>query len=55
MFIINWDKFDTVLANNAGDDDLSNHWLGEYKGWNCTAISILIPFHRRMAVPDPQR
>jgi hypothetical protein len=51
----NWDKIDTVLANNAGDDDPSNHWLGEDKGWNCTAISILVPFHRRMAIPGPQR
>src|ERR1700733_11877712 len=43
IHLTNWDKIDTVLANNAGDDDPTNHWLGEDKGWNCTAISILVP------------
>jgi hypothetical protein len=51
-----WDKANAVLASNPGDRDRNDHeWLAEDKGWNCTAISIRVPFHRRMAVPGPQR
>ena len=53
--LTHWGKIDTLLANDAGDDDLNNCWLGEDKGWNRTAISILVPFHRCMAIPGPQR
>jgi Plavaka transposase len=52
----NWDKINTILASNAGDSDPNDYeWLGEDKGWNCTAFSIRVPFHRRMAIPGPQR
>jgi hypothetical protein len=52
----NWDKANAVLAGNLEGGDQSDHkWLVDDKGWNCTAISIRVPFHKRMAVPGAQR
>jgi hypothetical protein len=49
----NWTKINTILAHNGDDNDtdFSREWLGEDMGWKRTAISISVPFHRRMAVP----
>jgi hypothetical protein len=51
----NWTKINASLACNAEEDDQDDHkWLGEDTGWKCTPISITIPFHHCMAVPDSQ-
>jgi hypothetical protein len=54
---INWTKINANLAQNADNDNQhhSDHsWLGEDTGWKRTAISISVPFHRRMAIPGPR-
>jgi hypothetical protein len=54
---IHWNKMNTILACNTEDDSIDpndHEWLGEDTGWKCTAISINVPFHRRIAVPGSQ-
>lgn len=51
----NWTKINAILAHNAEDDNQHDHeWLGEDTGWKRSAISINVPFHRRMAAPGIQ-
>jgi hypothetical protein len=52
----NWTKINTILAHNAVDNDREpgHEWLGEDTGWKHAAISISVPFHRRMAAPGSQ-
>jgi hypothetical protein len=53
--LTNWTKINSVLAFNKEDDDQNDHeWLGEDMGWKHMAITINVPFHRRMTAPGLQ-
>lgn len=49
-----WSEIDASLATGRDDDTDPAEWLDEDNGWKHTAISIHVPFHRRMKNPGSQ-
>ena len=53
---VKWDDINKCLAGNgSGQAETNPEWLSKDAGWMRTTVSISVPFHRRMAIPGPQR